>query len=80
VGATAVALNLTVASPTGQGNLRVFPASSSRPLASTINYAVGRTRANNAIVALSADGRLSVFCEQSDGVVDLVLDVSGYFW
>ncbi len=78
-GATAVSLNVTVVSPTGAGDLRIFPAGVALPLVSAINYGVGQTRANNATVTLSSTGLLSVFCEQATGTVDLIVDVNGYF-
>jgi subtilisin family serine protease len=78
-GVSAVSLNVTVVSPTGAGDLRVFPTGLGIPLVSAINYGVGQTRANNATVALSAAGLLSVFCEQATGTVDLIVDVNGYF-
>ena len=78
-GATAVSLNVTVVSPTGAGDLRIFPAGVALPLVSAINYGVGQTRANNATVTLSSAGQLSVFCEQATGTVDLIVDVNGYF-
>jgi hypothetical protein len=79
VGATAVSLNLTVVAPTAGGHLRLHPANAPLPLVSAINYGAGQTRANNAVLSLSTDGLLSVRCQQTGGVVDLVLDVSGYF-
>jgi hypothetical protein len=77
VGATAVSLNITVVSPTGAGDLRIYPSNASLPLVSAINYSVGQTRANNATFALSPEGLLSVFCEQATGAVDLIVDVNG---
>jgi bacillolysin len=76
--ATAVSLNVTVVSPTGPGDLRMFSAGSP-PLVSTINYSPGQIRANNAIVPLTDRGWLSILCDQLGGVVDVVIDVNGYF-
>lgn len=76
--AKALSLNVTVTQPTGAGNLRLFPAGSPVPLASTINWVAGQTRANNAIAPLSATG-LAVQCSQASGTVHLILDVNGYF-
>jgi subtilisin family serine protease len=78
-GVRAASLNVTVVSPTGAGDLRIYPAGVTLPLVSAINYGVGQTRANNASVALSPAGLLSVFCEQATGTVDLIVDVNGYF-
>ena len=75
----AVALNLTVVSPSGGGDLRIFPFASAMPLVSAINYSPSQTRANNATVPLGPDGLLAVFCEQATGVVDLIIDVNGFY-
>ncbi|HSB36125.1 MAG TPA: VCBS repeat-containing protein [Thermoanaerobaculia bacterium] len=81
VTAKAVALNVTVTNATSAGNLRIFPAGDGAPLASTINYRAGKTRANNAVIALSFDGRgsITVRADQVVGSVDVILDVTGYF-
>jgi Zn-dependent metalloprotease len=79
VNASAVSLNVTVVSPTGPGDLRIFPSGSSMPLVSAVNYVAGQTRANSAVVALGAEGRITVFCEQATGDADLVIDVNGFF-
>ena len=77
--AKALAMNLTVTGATRAGHLRL-------PSAGTAGQDVhgelrgGQTRANNAIVALDAQGRVAVFCGQSTGsTVDLILDINGYF-
>ena len=44
-----------------------------------MNYVAGQTRANNGIVPLSADGKLSVYCGQASGTAHVILDVNGYF-
>jgi hypothetical protein len=77
-GARAVVLNTTVTGPTGLGNLILFPAGGALPLASSLNYGPGQTRANNAVVRLG-DGQLSVRCTQPSGTAHLILDVTGYF-
>ena len=78
--AVAVALNVTVVSPSGPGNLRVGPASFAAPT-STINFAACQTRANNAVVGLTGFplGSLWVETDIFPGTTDLVLDVAGYF-
>jgi streptogramin lyase len=78
--AKAVALNVAVTQAThGPGFSTFFAGGTTRPTASTINYGAGQTRANNAIIALGANGEISVFCGQSSGTVELIIDVSGYF-
>lgn len=80
--ARSVTVNVTVASPTGLGNVTIFPADLPVPLASTINFALGRTRANNAIVNLSTTGVGSIGARAfvaGGGQVHLIVDVTGYF-
>jgi hypothetical protein len=77
--AAAVSLNVTVVQPTAGGNIRVFPAGGAAPSATTINYTTGLTRANNALVGLSAAGELTVRSQQVSGSTHLALDVNGYF-
>ncbi len=74
-----MSLNVTVTDGTSLGDLRLFPGSSTPPLASTINFRAGQTRANNALVTLSATGILSVLDDQSTGQVQLIVDTNGYF-
>ena len=78
-GAKTVSVNLTVTEPTAPGHLRLFPAGEAPPNASTINYSVGQTRANNALLTLSAAGEVAAFAGQDSGTVHLVIDVNGYY-
>jgi serine protease AprX len=77
--AKALAVNVTVTQPTAQGHLTLFQAGTPLPPTSTINYNAGQTRANNAILALSATGTITVNCVQGSGTVHFILDVGGYF-
>jgi hypothetical protein len=76
--AKAVAMNITVVSPTGNGDLRAFASGQPVPYASAINYRGGIVRANNAIVSISSGG-LSLQCDMVTGSTDVVIDVFGYF-
>ena len=76
--ARAISLNLTVTAPTAQGNVRLFTSGTSAPLASTLNYVAGLTRANNAVLLLSAGGQIALRCTPS-GTTHVVVDVNGYF-
>ena len=76
--AKAVSLNLTATAPTAQGNLRVFPAGLPAPLASTLNYAAGQTRANSAVARLGVDNQIAIRCMPS-GTTHVIVDVNGYF-
>ena len=79
--AIAVSYNVTVTQPNASGNLRLFPGGTGAPLASSINFSPGQTRANNGIVPVSGDGKLSVRNDQPPGNfgVHVILDVNGYF-
>ena len=77
--AKAVSVNLAVTQPTVAGNLRLYPAGTTLPLVSSINYAAGQTRSNNAIVPLNALGEMAVRCAQGSGTAHFILDVNGYF-
>ncbi len=80
--AVAVAVNVTVAAPSGGGELRLFPWGGAVPGSSTIAFAAGQSRANNAVPALGVAGKLAVACDlpsSPNGTAHLVVDVSGYF-
>jgi uncharacterized repeat protein (TIGR01451 family) len=77
--ARAVSLNLTVTGATTAGNLRLYPAGTAVPLASSVNFSVGQTRANNAVALLNDLGELAVQSSLVAGTVHLILDVNGYF-
>lgn len=78
--AIALVANLTAVNPTTVGWMTLFPgpAGSTRPGVSTLNYRTGRTRANNALVGIAADGSLNVFNAGMEPV-DFIIDVTGYF-
>ncbi|HWM92264.1 MAG TPA: PKD domain-containing protein [Thermoanaerobaculia bacterium] len=79
--ATAVAINVTVVQPSGQGHLIAYPGDMMQPPAtSTINFPAGRTRSNNALLALSSDGRIKLRPFISGGgSVHVIVDVLGFF-
>jgi Calx-beta domain len=78
-GAKAVALNVTVTGATRAGDLRLYAGGAAPPLASTVNFGIGQTRSNNAIVPLSASlGQISVRNNQPSGTVHVIVDVAGY--
>jgi hypothetical protein len=76
--ARAVSANLTVTQPQAAGTLLVYPAGLDLPATSTVSFAAGRTRANNAILGLSAAGDVRVH-NSSAGTVHFIVDVNGYF-
>jgi uncharacterized repeat protein (TIGR03803 family) len=78
--ATSVSANLAVTEPTADGYLTIYPADAVQPLASTLDFTAGQTRANNAIQRLAADGSgaIKVF-NGSLGTTHVIIDVNGYF-
>ena len=77
--ATAVATNVTVTSAAAAGFLTLFPNGATVPLASSVNFHAGQTRANNAIFALGATGGVTIHAGLGSGHVEAILDVTGYF-
>jgi len=80
-GVSAVVLNLTVTAPTNVGYLTVWPAGTTRPSVSNINFVAGTNRANLVTVALGTVGanvgKVSIFNVQ--GSVQVIADVLGYY-
>ncbi|HEX6088106.1 MAG TPA: hypothetical protein VF266_26485 [Thermoanaerobaculia bacterium] len=76
-GAKAVAANITVITPLTDGWLSAYPSDLPWSGTSTINYRVTRTRANNAVVPLSSDGRMTL--KNSGSTLHFIVDVTGYF-
>jgi len=77
--AWAVSFNAAVTNPTAEGNLRIYPGGTPVPASSSLNYRAGQTRANNTTVSLGPGGDVAVFCGQTAGTADVILDVNGYF-
>ncbi len=73
--ATAVVANLTMTGSTTQGLASVFPAGSTRPGTSTLNFEKGEVVTNRFLTGLT-DGKLSVYTQV--GRADVVIDVVGY--
>ena len=76
-GAKAVVANVTAVAPTATGFLSLYPTGATWPGNSTINYRAGKTRANNAVIALANDGRATVL--NSGAAQHFIIDVTGYF-
>jgi hypothetical protein len=73
-GAKAVSANVTVTGGSGAGFVTVGPGCI--PPVSTLNWAAGQTRANNAVLSLDVGGAVTVKANSS---VQLILDVNGFF-
>lgn len=75
--AVALSLNVTVTQPSSAGELSLFPAGEAPPVSTSLSFGAGRTRANNALVGLSAG--FSAEARLPSGTVHLIVDVNGYF-
>jgi outer membrane protein assembly factor BamB len=73
----AVVVNLTEASATASGYLTLYPAGSSMPGTSNINFAPNHVNAVEATVALGISGGVAVY--NHAGNVNVVMDVVGYY-
>ncbi|MHB1853433.1 MAG: IPT/TIG domain-containing protein [Acidimicrobiales bacterium] len=76
-GATAVLVNLTVVGPTAPGYVVAYPAGVATPLASTVDFQTGDTKANLAVVTLGRGGQFSVY--NCAGTTQVVVDVEGWY-
>jgi len=77
--AKSVSVNLTVVAPPVAGFLTLHPSGLVAPPTSTLNYAAGAVRANNAVISLGDGGNLSVQCAQRSGTAQVIIDVNAYF-
>jgi hypothetical protein len=80
VAASAILYNLTVTATTGgAGFLALFPAGTSYPGNSSINWtAAGQTLSNGGAVSLGGDRQVNVFDSPGSGT-QFILDVTGYY-
>lgn len=74
--AAAVAMNVTVVGPVGDGFISVWPCQQTLPEISNVNYFGGDVRANSVIAPVSPDGTV---CLYSLVGTDLIVDVAGWF-
>jgi hypothetical protein len=76
-GVSAVVLNVTVTDTTAPSYLTVWPAGTSRPLASNLNFTAGQTVPNRVMVKVGSGGQVNIF--NFSGSTDVVVDVGGWF-
>lgn len=74
---SAVVLNATVTEPTASGFVTIWPTGDERPVISSLNFVPGLTVPNLVTVAVSDDGKLSLF--NSHGQSHVLLDIAGYY-
>ncbi|HET9228626.1 MAG TPA: hypothetical protein VFR31_18250 [Thermoanaerobaculia bacterium] len=79
--AKALALNVTIAQASHEGQLTIYPGDATLPPTSTINFGIGQTRNNNAIAPLASNANGTLALRPfllGNGTVHVVLDVTGY--
>ncbi|WP_441248782.1 PKD domain-containing protein [Kitasatospora sp. McL0602] len=75
--AKAVVLNLTSTGSNAGGYLTAYPSGTALPGTSNLNFAAGQTVANQVVVPIGADGKVSVY--NRFGYTHVVADVFGYY-
>lgn len=82
-GVAAVVLNVTATGPTAPSYLTVFPAGTSPPTASNLNFVAGQTVPNRVIVKVGTNAQTStggwVSFYNALGSVNVIADVVGWF-
>jgi hypothetical protein len=77
-GVTSVVINLTVANPTADSFLTVYPVGDTRPSTSNLDFSANETIANLVVVPLDGNGT-KVDIYNRNGATDVVADVFGYY-
>jgi len=78
--ATAVTFSITVVSPNRSGFLRAWPAGTTEPQATLLNYTAGQSQTVTAPVTLGASSGAKDLTVKSSGAdAQLVIDVQGYY-
>lgn len=79
LGATAVAINLTVVTPNTAGYATVYPFQTSLPLAASVNYTAGSVVNNSVIVRIPSPQTSSDFSLYTFAQAHFVADIVGVF-
>jgi hypothetical protein len=74
---TAVAINITALSGTGNGYVNAYPDNTPRPVTSNLNYPTSTAIANYVIVPVGNNGKIDLFNHGYN--VQLLADITGYF-
>ncbi|MDT0194593.1 S8 family peptidase [Arthrobacter sp. AB6] len=77
-GVSAIAVNVTVTSPTSVGNITVHAGGTTAPGTSNLNFTPGQTTPNLVISPVGTDGTIAL-TNNSSGTVHLIADTSGYY-
>lgn len=78
-GQAAVVINLTAVTPAGAGYATAYPFGTTRPLASSVNYAAGAIVNNAVVVKLPAPLTTKDFTVYTFSTADYVADIVGYY-
>ena len=76
-GVSAVAMNVIVTQPTGDGYLTAYPTGTARPTVSNLNFPPGDTVPNLVVVKVGANGQVSLF--NAVGSSHVIVDVAGWY-
>jgi len=76
--ATAVAIDLTITSPTAIGYVAAYADGSQRPITSGTNYTTGATVTGYEIVPIGPDGNIALY-NASTGTTHILVDITGYY-
>ena len=80
--AISISVNVTVTQPSTAGTVVAFPAELAQaPLATTLAFRAGMTRANNAVLLVARDGSGAVAFSNDlpSGSVHLIVDANGWW-
>src|SRR6478735_4441992 len=75
-GVDSVLLNVTVARPTKDGNLAVWPTGSAAPNSSSLNFSTGTSISGLVVAKVGSNGRVSI---RTSAATDVVADVVGWY-
>jgi RHS repeat-associated protein len=78
-GVSAVALNVTVTNSQAAAYLVVYPSGGTLPNASNLNFVANQAISNQVIVPIGANGKVSVYLNNTTTSADVIADVAGYF-
>jgi len=78
-GASAVTLNITAVTTTGNGYFTVNPGGNTTIGASAINWTAGQTIANGIVATLNASRQLTVIAGSASTSANFIIDITGYY-
>ncbi len=76
-GVSAAVFNAAVTGTTATSFLTIYPTGQPRPLAANLNFNVGNTVSNRAMVKLGTGGQVTIY--NNAGSTDVIVDVNGWY-